>query len=96
MTHLQERLKKAMQAQNVSETESFKLSSSKRITKKVPFAQLAQLAQAQGIELDFSVPLTQKLQKELGQTVDQLPIEEEVTTSWRLSLKEQNDEEMPF
>ena len=96
MTHLQERLKKAMQAQNVSETESFKLSSSKRTTKKVPFAQLAQLAQAQGIELDFSVSLTQKLQKELGEVVDQLPIEEEVTTNWRLLLKEQNDEEMPF
>lgn len=96
MTHLQERLKKAMQAQNVSETESFKLSSSKRTTKKVPFAQLAQLAQAQGIELDFSVPLTQKLQKELGKIVTQLPIEEEVTTSWRLSLKEQKDEEIPF
>lgn len=96
MTHLQERLKKAMQAQNVSETESFELSSAKRTTKKVSFAHLAQLAQSQGIELDFSVPLTQKLQKELGKMVAQLPIQEEVTTSWRLSLKEQNDEEIPF
>ncbi|MEO8890210.1 MAG: ribonuclease D [Coleofasciculaceae cyanobacterium] len=96
MTHLQERLKKAMQAQNVSETDSFKLSSSKRTTKKVSFAQLAQLVQAQGMELDFSVPLTQKLQKELGKIVDKLPIEEEVTTSLRLLLKEQNNEEIPF
>ena len=95
MTHLQERLKKAMQAQNVSETESFELSSSQRTTKKVPFAQLAKLVEAQGIELDFSVALTQKLQKELGELVEQLPVEEEVSTSLRLSVKEQ-EEELPF
>jgi ribonuclease D len=96
MTHLQERLKKAMQAQNVLETESFELSSYQRTTKKVPFAQLAKLAQAKGIELDFSVPLTQKLQKELGDIIAQLAVEEEVSTSWRLSVKEQEDEELPF
>jgi ribonuclease D len=96
MTHLQERIKKAMQAQNLAETESFELSNSKRTTKKVSFMQLANLAQAQGIELDFSLPLTQKLQKELGQIANQLPIEEEVTTSWRLSRKEENDEDLPF
>lgn len=96
MTHLQERLKKAMQAQNILETDSFELSSYQRTTKKVPFAQLAKLVQAKGIELDFSVPLTQKLQKELADIVAQLPVEEEVSTSWRLSIKEQEDEELPF
>jgi ribonuclease D len=96
MTHLQERIKKAMQAQNVSETESFELSSYQRTTKKVPFDQLAKLARANEIELDFPVSLTQKLQKELGDIIEQLPIEEEVTTNWRLSVKEQNDEELPF
>jgi ribonuclease D len=96
MTHLQERLKKAMQAQNVSETTYFELSSYQRTTKKVPFAQLAKLAQAKGIELDFPVPLTQKLQKELGDIVEQLPVEEEVSTSWRLSVKEQEEEDLPF
>jgi ribonuclease D len=96
MTHVQERLKKAMQAQNVSETDSFELSSYQRTTKKVSFDQLAKVAQAKGIVLDFSVPLTQKLQKELGDIMEQLPIEEEVSTNWRLSIKEQNDEELPF
>ena len=96
MTHLQERLKKAMQAQNVSETENFELSSYQRTTKKVSFDQLAKLAQANGLELDFSVPLTQKLQKELKDIIEQLPVEEEVTTSWRLTFKEQDDEELPF
>jgi ribonuclease D len=96
MAHLQERLKKAMQAQNLSETDSFKLSSSQRSSKKVPFSQLARVAQEKGIELDFSVPLTQKLQKELGQLVNELVVEEEVTSSLRLSLKEQQEDELPF
>ncbi len=96
MTHLQERLKKAMQAQNLLETESFELSSYQRTTKKVAFAQLAKVAQSKGIELDFSVPLTQKLQKELGDIIEQLPVEEEVSTSWRLSVKEQEEEDLPF
>lgn len=96
MTHLQERLKKAMQVQHVSETGDFELSSYQRTTKKVPFDQLAKLVQANGIDLDFSVSLTQKLQKELGDIIEQLPIEEEVSTNWRLTLKEQDDEELPF
>lgn len=96
MTHLQERLKKAMQAQNVSETEDFELTSYQRTNKKVSFNQLAKLAQDRGIELDFPVSLTAKLQKELGEMVEQLPIDEEVTTSLRLSVKEQNDEDLPF
>jgi ribonuclease D len=96
MTHLQERLKKAMQTQNVSETGDFELSSYQRSTKKVPFEQLAKLARANGIELDFPVPLTQKLQKELGDIIEQLPVDEEVSTNWRLTIKEQNDEDVPF
>ena len=96
MVHLQERLKRAMQIQNISETDSFKLSSSQRSSKKVPFSQLARVAQEKGIELDFSVPLTQKLQKELGQLVNELVVEEEVTSSLRLSLKEQQEDELPF
>ena len=96
ITHLQERLKKAMQAQNVSETGVFELSSYQRTSKKVQFDQLAKLAQAKGIELDFPVALTQKLQKELGDVIEQLQVEEDVTTNWRLSVKEPNDEELPF
>jgi ribonuclease D len=78
------------------ETPTFELSSYQRTSKKVSFDQLAKLAQSKGIELDFTVPLTQKLQKELGDIIDQLPVEEEVTTNWRLSVKEHDDEELPF
>jgi ribonuclease D len=96
MTHLQERIKKAMQVQNVSETEDFELSSYQRTTKKVPFDQLAKLVQAKGIELDFPISLTQKLQKELGDMIEQLPVEEEVSTNWRLSAKAHDNEDLPF
>ena len=96
ITHLQERLKKAMQVQNVSETDNFELSSYQRTTKKVPFDQLAKLAQDNGMKLDFSILLTQKLQKELKEIIAQLPVEEEVSTSLRLTFKEQDDEELPF
>lgn len=96
MIHLQERIKKAMQTQNIFETESFELSSYQRTTKKVSFEQLAKLVQAQGIDLDLSITLTQKLQKDLEKVIEQLPLQEEVTTSWRLSQKEQNQEDIPF
>jgi|SRR6478672_3739627 len=96
MEHLQNRIKKAMQAQNISETASFELASYQRTTKKVAFEELAKLTQIMGIPLDFPVPLTQKLQKELGDIMEQLPVEEEVSTNWQLKVKEQADVEPPF
>ena len=94
--HLEERIKKTMQVQNVSETDAFKLFSSQRTTKKVKFNQLAKLVESQGIKLDLTVALTQKLQKELGSVIEELSVEEEVSTSWRLSVKEQDDQDLPF
>lgn len=87
MEHLQERIKKAMQAQNISETDTFELSSYQKNLKKVPFYPLAKLAQMQEIELDFSITLTQKLQKELADLMEQLPIQEEIITTWQLKVK---------
>lgn len=94
--HIKERLKVAMQAQNVPQVEGFHLSSSTRTTKKVQFYQLAEVTQALGIELDLPINLTQKLQKELEEIIDQLPVEEEVSTSFRLSIKEQDEDDIPF
>jgi ribonuclease D len=96
MRHLQERLKKAMQAQNLLETKDFELSSYQRTTKKIPFYQLANLAKMSKIELDFPVTLTQNIQKDLGDFIKQLPVEEEISTNWRLTRKEQDEEELPF
>ncbi len=85
--HLQERIKKAMQAQNISETADYKLSSYDRTTIKTTFTQLANLAQNQGLDLDFSITLTQKLQKDLGQNLEQLSVDVDKTTAWRLIPK---------
>ncbi|MBX9258635.1 ribonuclease D [Desmonostoc muscorum CCALA 125] len=90
--HLQERIKKAMQAQNISETADYKLSSYERTTIKTMFTELANLAQTQGINLDFPITLTQKLQKDLGQNLEQLSVDIDKSTAWRLSAKTQDAE----
>ncbi|WP_341526019.1 ribonuclease D [Nostoc sp. UHCC 0302] len=90
--HLQERLKKAMQAQNISETSYCKLSSYERTTVKVTFTELAKLAQTKGINLDFPITLTQKLQKDLGQNLEQLSVDLDKTTAWRLTAKTQEND----
>jgi len=90
--HLQERIKKAMQAQNLSETPDYKLSSYERTTIKTTFTELATLAQNQGLDLDFPITLTQKLQKDLGQNLEQLSVDIDKTTAWRLSAKTQDTE----
>ncbi|MEB3277989.1 MAG: ribonuclease D [Lyngbya sp.] len=87
ISHLQERLKQAMKTQEVAETDSFKLSSSQRQTLKTSFAQLSEFVQTQNLDFDFPVTLTQALQKQLGETIKQLPTQEEKTTVWRLIPK---------
>ncbi len=90
--HLHERLKKAMQSQNIEEIFDFKLSSYERKTLKVAFDELVQLVNNQGISLDFTVTLNQKLQKDLGNNLEQLVVEIEKSVSWRLTSKNQQDE----
>ncbi|MEH2076154.1 MAG: ribonuclease D [Nostoc sp.] len=90
--HLQERMKKAMQAQNISETSDHKLTSSDRTTIKASFTELLRLVQTQDIDLDFPVTLTQKLQKDLGTNLEKLSVDIEKTTSWRLTPKTQESE----
>jgi ribonuclease D len=85
--HLQERIKQAMQAQNLSETPYFKLDASERTTVKVPFTELVNLVQKEGINLDFAITLTKELQKCLGQNIEQLPIEMSKSSSLRLTSK---------
>lgn len=90
--NLQERIKKAMQAQNVPETSYCKLTSYDRTTVKVTFTELARLAQTQGLNLDFPITLTQKLQKDLGQNLEQLSVDIDKTTAWRLTPKTQESD----
>ncbi|MDZ7958657.1 MAG: ribonuclease D [Aulosira sp. DedQUE10] len=92
LEHLQERIKKAMQAQNVSETSYCKLTSYERKTVKVTFSELVRLVETAGINLDFPIALTQKLQKDLGTNLQQLSVEIDATTSWRLTPKSPESE----
>lgn len=92
-SHFESRLKAAMQMQNVSETVKLKMTSVERHTFKVPFNQLAEVVSQNNIQIDFPVTLTQKLQKELGHTIEQLSLHEEVSSSLRIIVKEQEDEE---
>lgn len=94
--HLKERVKKAMLVQNQGNTPYFKLSSSSIL--KVDFARLARLVQSAGIELDFMVTLTQYIQKRLGEAINQIDVQVEYITNWRMTAKvvEDEDEEIPF
>lgn len=96
VTHLKERVKKAMVVQNKGNTSHFKLSSSSMM--KVDFANLAKLVLSVGIELNFMVTLTQYIQKKLGEAIDQIDVQIEYITSWRMRAKtvEDADEEIPF
>jgi ribonuclease D len=94
--HLKERVKKAMLVQNQRNTTHFKLSSASIL--KVDFASLARVVHSEGIELDFMVTLTQYIQKRLGQAINQIDVQVEYITSWRMTAKavEDEDEEIPF
>ncbi|WGV23333.1 ribonuclease D [Halotia branconii] len=91
--HLQERMKKAMQAQDVAETSFCKLTRYERKTVKVAFTELARLVQTQDISLDFAVTLTQKLQKDLGQNLEELSVDIDSSIAWRLTPKTQESDE---
>ena len=54
---------------------------------KVEFLQLAEVTLKNGFNLDFQIALTQKLQKQLGNLIEQLNIQEEIITIWRLNVK---------
>ncbi len=100
-THVETRLKSAMQVQNVAETDDLKLSQSSRKSLKVEFEQLAEVILKNQLSLDLEIALTQKLQKQIGNLIEQLNVKEATSTSWRLSVKkpgetDSQNEELEF
>lgn len=91
--HLQERVKQAMLAQNISETDYFKLNSYERTTTKVPFSELVLLAKTQNLDLDFDITLTKDIQKNLGENIEQLAVDVSKTKTWRLTSQQEENEE---
>lgn len=95
--HLKDRLKSAMNYRNIPEIDGFKLSEQKRTMKQIDFNDLATIARATGIEVNFPIKLTKELQKKLADIIEKLPIEEETKTILSLKVKEIEDEEdLPF
>ena len=90
--HLQERMKSAMQEQNLSETAHLKLLNYERTTMKVQFQELVKFLENQAINLDFPISLTQKLQKDLGMNLEQLPLQVDKTSHFRLKPKNQDSQ----
>jgi ribonuclease D len=91
--HLQERIKLAMQAQNLSETPHFKLNSYERTTTKVPFSELVRLIETKNVDLDFDITLTKDIQKDLGDNLQQLAVNVSKTNTIRLISQQREGEE---
>jgi ribonuclease D len=96
METLKKRLKNAMNVQKVMEKNGFKLSSYQKTTKKVSFKDLAQVVEETGIDFDLAVTLTKDTQQQLGEVMEYLPIQEEITTVSSLKIAEIDEEDLPF
>lgn len=91
--HLEERIKKAMQTQEIEQTNRFKLTTYERKTSKIQLAELIKFIQAEGLNLDFPIALTQKIKAEMGTSIEKIPIDTETTTSTRLTVKNPLEDE---
>ncbi|MFN6155180.1 MAG: ribonuclease D [Dolichospermum sp.] len=91
--HLQERVKQAMLVQNISETSSCKLTSYERKTIKTQFQELVDLVENQGVDLDFTITLTEDIRKNLGVNLEKLTVNVDINTYWKITHKNQESEE---
>lgn len=86
--HLEERIKKVMQAQAIEETNLFKLTSYERTTTKVKLTDLMRVVTSDNLDIDFPITLTQKLKVEIGESLAKMNIETETSISARLTIKQ--------
>jgi ribonuclease D len=86
--HIEERLKKAMDAQKVEESYGCSLSYQNRTTRKVKLQDLAKAVYLAEAPIDLSIALTNEIMKELGDLAETIPIEEIHQKSPRLTVKE--------
>jgi ribonuclease D len=91
--HLQERVKQAMIVQNVSETSFCQLTSYERKTVKTQFQELVELVETQGIDLDFTITLTEDIRKNLGVNLEKLAVNVDTNTCWKINPQKQEYEE---
>jgi ribonuclease D len=85
--HLKQRIKQGMQAQEIQENEQFKLSNSERKTYQVKLTDLAEFILQNQPDSEIDLTLTQAIQKQLGTSLEQLPLEVKKQTIFRLTEK---------
>lgn len=85
--HLKQRIKQGMEAQNIQENHPFKLSYSERKTYTVGLRELAEFVVQHPLNSDTAIPLTLALQKQLGDSLEKLPLEIKKQTIIRLVEK---------
>jgi ribonuclease D len=93
--HLKERAKKAMEAQNIKENSTFKLSSYERTTVKANLIELSQMIVNLELEEKIEITLTKEVQKQLSQVLLNVKIAEEKNKIVTLKIKE-NEQQPDF
>lgn len=94
--HIKDRLKSAMAEQSVNVTTGFKLSTSQRVTRKINLSQLAAAIASQNLQLESMINLTKGIQEELGDFLEELPLEEKIEVTHTLRSAKIDDSEVPF
>lgn len=94
--HLKERLKAAMEAQGISEGNGVRLSRQQRTTKKISFRDLARLTQELNLDCDFAIALNKSQQEQLGNLLEKLDVQEQVSSFSQLRFQEPSDEDFAF
>ena len=82
-----------MLVQNISETSSCKLTIYERKTIKTQFQELVDLVENQGVDLDFTITLTEDIRKNLGVNLEKLTVNVDINTYWKITHKNQESEE---
>lgn len=93
MTHLEQRLKAAMQAQECLELNYCSLKTVTRTTVKTSLLELVSMVQTHQLMIDFPVTLTQPMQKQLGNWMQKLNVESQNSMSWQLKINGEELEE---
>jgi ribonuclease D len=92
LSYVENRLKSAMQAQQLKQMHQVKCSSYERSTYKTPFSELAKLVQQEQLDFDCVLTLTKEMRTQLATVSDRLPISVETSETLRLSIIQPEDE----
>ena len=84
ISELKERIKAAMQAQEILEFSAFKVSSTPRVTRQVNLSAIADIIYREATELNFPITLTKELQTKLDKIMADPALEIETSEIWRL------------